>query len=135
MLAGGCLCGRVRYEAAGGVFSRSVCHCRTCQQAHGAPMVGWFSVKHAELMLQADAGALGEYRSSDHAVRRFCTTCGTPLFFDDSRYPDDLDIATASLDDPEAAPPEKHIWTRSQLVWVRLADGLPRYPKSSSADG
>ncbi len=128
MLTGGCLCGAVRYEAAGEPFGSSVCHCITCRRASGAPMVAWFSVKPGELRL---VGETTDYPSSSHAVRRFCGQCGTHLVFDDSHFPDEVDIATATLDDPEAVPPLKHIWTRSQIAWVRLGDGLPRHPESS----
>jgi hypothetical protein len=65
-------------------------------------------------------------------VRRFCPNCGTQLLFDDSRYPDEIDVATATLDDPAAVPPAFHIWTRSQLPWVKLADDLPAYPEDRS---
>lgn len=130
-LAGGCLCGAVRYEASGEPFNSAVCHCRTCQRAHGAPMVAFFSVKAANFRLLS--GELFDYASSDHAVRRFCRACGTQLLFDDSRYPDEIDIATASLDEPAAVPPGLHIWTMSRVPWVKLDDGLPVYPERSGS--
>ena len=128
MRAGGCVCGAVRYELSSDPYGAAICHCRTCQQAHGAPMVAWFSVRLVDFHM---TGELDEYRSSDHAVRRFCTACGTHLLFDDSRYPDEIDVAATTLDDPEAFVPRFHIWTRSQRSWVKLADNLPRHPESS----
>jgi hypothetical protein len=125
-LSGGCLCGQVRYTVNAAPYGSALCHCRTCQKAHAAPVVGFFSVRKADLQL---TGGLSEYRSSDHAVRRFCPNCGTQLLFDDARYPDELDVAIATLDDPAAAPPAFHIWTRSQVPWLQLADSLPRYPE------
>jgi hypothetical protein len=127
-LSGGCLCGAVRYETGAEPYGVGVCHCVTCRKASGAPMTAWFSVKTADLSL---TGELRDYRSSDHAVRRFCPVCATQLLFDDARYPDEVDVSAGSLDDPEAAPPEKHIWTRSQLEWVKLADGLPAFAEHS----
>ncbi len=93
-------------------------------------MVAFFS---AELGDFRSSGELADYRSSNHAVRRFCRSCGTHVLFDDSRYPDELDIATATLDDAEAAPPTFHIWTRSKLDWVRLADDLPAFTERSGS--
>ena len=128
MRAGGCVCGAVRYELSVEPYGAAVCHCRTCQQAHGAPMVAWFSVGEAAFRL---TGELGEIRTSDHAVRRFCRACGTHLLFVDSRYPGEIDVATATLDDPAAVAPRFHIWTRSQLPWVKLGDGLQAFPERS----
>lgn len=130
MLSGGCLCGAVRYETGGDPFNSGVCHCTTCRRAHGAPMVAWFSVRRDRFTI---SGELRDYRSSSHAVRRFCSNCGTQVLFDDSRYPDEVDITTASLDDPAAVPPAFHIWTHSQLSWVNLDDGLPRHPERSGS--
>ncbi len=129
MLTGGCLCGAVRYEADGQPFNSAVCHCRTCQLATGAPMQAFFSVRRSGFRL---TGALATYASSDVAERRFCPACGTQLLFDDSRYPDEIDIATATLDDAAAVPPTFHIWTRSQLPWVKLDDGLPKHRERST---
>jgi hypothetical protein len=126
MLAGGCFCGAVRYEAAGEPYSAAICHCTTCQKTSGAPMVGFFSVKRDGFRI---SGPLSEFRSSEHAVRRFCSACGAQIVFDDSRYPDEVDLTTISLDDPTAVPPTFHIWTRSRQPWVKLADGLPTYPE------
>ena len=128
MIAGGCLCGAVRYESDAEPYGAAVCHCTVCRRAHGAPMVGWFSLREDDLRL---TGELGEVRSSGHAVRRFCRACGTQLLFDDSRCPGEIDVAAATLDDPSLIRPRFHIWTRSQLPWVRLDDGLPAYPERS----
>ena len=130
MRGGGCVFGAVRYQVSGEPYGGAVCHCRTCQQVHGAPMVAFFSVRRAGFSI---TGVLGEVRTSDHAVRRFCRACGTHMVFDDSRYPDEIDIATATLDDPAAVPPQRHIWTRSQVPWIKLGDGLPTFAERSDA--
>lgn len=51
-----------------------------------------------------------------------------PLTFESDEYPDEIDVTTASLDDPEAMPPRDQTHTKTRLRWVRLADGLPTYP-------
>jgi len=128
MRAGGCVCGAVRYEVAAEPYGAAVCHCRTCQRVHGAPMVAFFSARKADVRL---TGELGEIRTSDHGIRRFCRACGTHIVFDDSRYPDEIDIATTTLDDPAPVAPRFHIWTRSQLPWVKLGDDLQTFPERS----
>jgi hypothetical protein len=89
-------------------------------------MVAWFTVPRAEFRLVL--GAPARFASSDRATRTFCPRCGTPLTFEADEYPDEIDVTTASLDDPEAMPPGDHTRTETQLRWLRLADGLPTYP-------
>ena len=127
-LTGGCLCGAIRYEARGGPYHRGYCHCVTCRRASGAPVVAWFSVKLPEFRLVQ--GEPKVFISSDHGERRFCGDCGSQLFFDDYRYPDEIDIATASLDDPNPVPPGFHLFTRSRIAWVKFGDGLPTFPEA-----
>jgi hypothetical protein len=89
-------------------------------------MVAWFSVPRAEYRVVA--GEPTRFASSPKAFRTFCPRCGTPLTFEAEYAPDEIDITTVSLDDPEAMPPADHTRTATQLSWVRLDDGLPRYP-------
>jgi hypothetical protein len=49
------------------------------------------------------------------------------LTFHSSRFPDEIDITLCSLDDPEQLQPKDHTHTSSQLSWVKLDDGLPRF--------
>jgi hypothetical protein len=132
MLQGGCHCGALRYETSDTPSHRVNCHCTTCRGTTGAPFVAWFTVPRAEFRLIQ--GAATRYRSSPQATRTFCPRCGTQLTFEEEDRPDDVDITTCSLDDPGKLPPQKHIFTRSKLAWVKLADGLPEYKASSSDD-
>jgi hypothetical protein len=47
--------------------------------------------------------------------------------------PDCVQVTLGSLDDPGAVRPDDHVWTRSQVSWLRVADDLPRFAGSSSA--
>ena len=89
-------------------------------------MVAWFTVPRTEFRLVA--GAPARFASSDRAERSFCPRCGTPLTFEGAAFPDEVDITTASLDDPEAMPPRDHTHTATRLRWLRLDDGLPTWP-------
>ena len=125
MLEGGCLCGFVRYRAQGIPFHETSCHCSICRRTSGAPFVAWFSVPSADFAFTA--GQPTRLRSSDHGTRSFCPRCGTPLTFESSRAPGELDVTTCSLDEPERVPPRDHTWTGAQLRWVEIADSRPRY--------
>jgi hypothetical protein len=125
MLRGGCFCGHVRYEGEGTPFHPTLCHCADCRRIAGAPVVAWFSLPSGGFHFTA--GQPSCFASSEKARRCFCPRCGTPLTFQDTGLPDEIDITTASLDDPELVPPGDHTRTRSRLSWMHLPDGLPRY--------
>jgi len=129
-LQGGCFCGAVRYEAHGEPFNSTLCHCIDCRKASGAPAIAWFSVRTTSLHWTASAPQ--RFRSSEHALRSFCPACGTTLTWHDERWLDEIDLATASLDDPELVPPADHTFVRSRLSWLKLQDGLPQYQKTRS---
>lgn len=125
MLTGGCCCGAVRYEADGEPFDLCICHCEICRRTTGAPAVAWFTVRPEDLRLTK--GEPARFASSATGSRQFCSTCGTQITFRDKRIPDEIDVTTASLDDPAAAPPVEHIWTRSRLPWMADLDRLPEH--------
>jgi hypothetical protein len=130
MLAGGCYCGAVRYEAGGEPIERALCHCSICRATTGAPAVAWFTVRRSDF--KYTAGAPKIFASTPKAVREFCAVCGTQLTFTHANYRGErIDVTTASLDDPHAAPPVEQIWTRSRLGWMT---GLDRLPERTMAD-
>jgi len=123
--AGGCLCGAIRYVARGTPSNQTHCHCETCRRASGAPFVSWATFPNAQFSFTA--GQPSRYDSSVRAFRQFCARCGTQLTFQLNGAPETIDITLASLDQPASVVPVDHIWTKRQIPWVKLADGLPRF--------
>jgi hypothetical protein len=130
-LAGGCLCGAIRYQISVEPRSADYCHCSMCRRAAGAPVVARLTVTMDSFAWTTGKPAV--YRSSQEAERLFCPKCGTQLALRDE--PHYLDVTLASLDTPEAVRPSYHIWTESRIGWFDTADGLPRYPGSPRAGG
>jgi hypothetical protein len=121
---GGCLCGRLRYEARDPIEA-GYCHCRLCQRSSGAPVLAWAGFPIARFSYSK--GAPESYRSSPRGLRDFCASCGTQIAFRDSATPTRIDVNVASLDDPAAIEPEYHIWIGSSVPWLHIDDDLPRY--------
>lgn len=128
-LEGGCLCGGVRYRIDAEPQDAGYCHCRMCQRSTGAPVVPWLTM--ASEGFAWTRGEPAVYRSSPGAERLFCPACGTQLVFRVIAEPQQLDVTLASLDDPEAVPPDHHSWTSSRIAWFDTRDDLPRYPEGS----
>lgn len=128
MVEGGCYCGAIRYRVTGTPFHATHCHCSICRRTTGGTLVTWFSVTRDGFRLLR--GEPRRFQSSAKGTRGFCAACGTQLTFEHADLPDVVDVTTASLDDPHAAPPKDHTHTSSRLRWLRLADGLREYRES-----
>lgn len=124
-VTGGCACGALRYEA-GPVQAVDACHCGQCRRASGTTPVVWATVASAGFRWVK--GEPRYYQSSDHGRRGFCAACGTPVIFDSSRWPKELDLTIGSLDEPEAHPPQRESFLRDKLSWVRADPALPQLP-------
>src|SRR3954447_2166605 len=124
IIPGGCLCGAVRYEAAGQPYNLTHCHCADCRRSSGAAFVTWSSFRRTEFRFTH-----GEARVLLWAgrVRTFCPTCGTPLTFLAAPDADEIDVTVCSFDHPETVSPADHAWIEDRLSWIRLADELPAY--------
>lgn len=125
---GGCLCGAVRYRARGRPLNVNHCHCRMCVKASGAPIVTWatFPLDAFDFTL----GAPTVRRSSAIAVRGFCAACGSALTWEGDANPGHIDVTVGTLDQPERVAPREHLWTEGAVPWLRIADDLPRHPRS-----
>ena len=73
------------------------------------------------------------YRSSPEAERGFCPHCGSTLTMHESVLEDRVQVCLGSLERPGDVRPDDHVWTDSQLPWLRIEDDLPRFARNSSA--
>lgn len=127
---GRCLCGSVTFEYSGPEIWRGHCHCESCRRATSSPFTTWFGVPKSACRFTGAEPSV--YLSSPGARRLFCATCGSPIAFESERWPGEMHLYAASLDDPADFAPEFHVNVAEQLPWIQLADGLPRYDRSSS---
>jgi hypothetical protein len=128
-LTGGCACGTVRYRMMSEPFDTGWCHCRTCQLVSGAPAMAFTTVLARDFRFEAGEEAIGTFRSSSFGHRQYCRSCGTCLTIHVEYQPDWIDVAAATLDQPDAVTPGFHIFWGSKVSWFNPGDGLPRYEK------
>ena len=127
---GGCLCNSIRYRFTGIPLAQSLCHCRSCRLASGAPSVAWIVVKRSDFAFLS--GDPVQFRSSPSVVRTFCGKCGTPLTYQHDESPDTIDVTTATLEAPEAFPPNREIWLEHKIAWEPLDENLQHFQRGSS---
>jgi hypothetical protein len=123
---GGCLCGAVRFRVELPVKWCAHCHCAYCRRAHGAAFVTWVGARASGFRLTTGEAALRWYASSPGARRGFCGACGSTLFFEGDRWPDEVHVVLANIDGEVTVPPRAHVFFDQHVAWVELGDGLPR---------
>ena len=126
--AGGCHCGATRYEVSGTPKHVALCHCSDCRRSAGAPMVAWAAFAEGELSIIK--GEPKTFNSSGAALRSFCGTCGSGLFYRNEQFlPGIVDIQSATFDDPGALPAGAHIQVAERIGWMETAHMLPTFER------
>src|SRR5690242_6137127 len=116
MLTGRCFCGAIRYETDGVPTNQTNYHCSICRRTSGAAFVSWFTVPANAYRITS--GTPARMKSSGHGMRTFCRECGTPLTFQSTNFPCEIDITTCSLENAEDVPPRDHTHVGEKLSWV-----------------
>ncbi|MDD1152141.1 GFA family protein [Pseudomonas sp. TNT2022 ID357] len=126
---GGCHCGRLRYQFSGPLRDIAHCHCSICRRVSGGLVTTWITLP-AQAFKWLE-GVPARYDSSASCARYFCADCGAHLALVTHLSPDSIDVTIATLDHPERAPADRHIWTESRLPWLRLDEQLPEEPEET----
>ena len=122
ILTGGCQCGAIRFAVSALPVKVSICHCRMCQKASGAPFASFADFDHENFTWTR--GKPAAFRSSSIAERDFCRDCGTPLTFRRVDGPR-IEIMTGAFDRPDRVIPTQQFGSESRLGWVVGVANLP----------
>ena len=131
-MEGGCTCRAVRYHLEGAPLIVHACHCRWCQRETG----GAFALNalyeadrvthlagEPEIVLTPSISGKGQ------RIAR-CLTCRVAVW---SNYPQAGPalrfVRVGTLDEPDRAPPDIHIYTASKQPWVVLDGRVPAVPE------
>lgn len=120
---GHCLCGAVSFVCEGAPNWQGHCHCESCRRNCSAPFTSFFGISHGKWRWSGIVPAL--YVSSPGTKRHFCPLCGTPMAYENIRWPDENHFYAASLSDPTVFNPTHHSHWQERLPWLHLNDGLP----------
>lgn len=105
-----------------------------CRRAHGAAYVTWVGVDADAFRVVSGEESLRRYSSSTPAVRSFCGTCGSPLFFQSDRWAGEIHVARASIPGSLDREAQAHAFFSERAAWVSVDDGLPRRGGPSGTD-
>ncbi|MEA2625896.1 MAG: hypothetical protein QOD06_1941 [Candidatus Binatota bacterium] len=135
-----CHCGGVCYEVGVDPVDAKICHCRSCQTLHGAPMQ-WAAIFHKrDVRMTRGVEHLRFYSGVlRRAVREppckvSCVLCGTPIADEGRRmwlaFPTLFEFS-AKGEIPEAFRPTCHIFYGQRVADVD--DGLPKWSGHKNA--
>ena len=121
---GGCLCGKLRFEASGLPYRVGMCHCLDCRKAHG-------SLFHASAIFPAEAVTL-QGEAKVYAGRHFCPHCGSTVF---GRSDDEIELNLGSMDAPDQFTPTYELWTIRREHWLPALPGANQYEGNRHSPG
>lgn len=133
LLVGGCLCSRVRFQAAQAPLRTLACHCKFCQRLTGSSF-------YVESIFPVDAVAFNDAEihtfehTSDTSGKtvyvHFCPACGTTLGLTFERWPEIRAVSRSCFDASNAIGIDAHIWTQSAQAGVVLPSGVDCFAQS-----
>ncbi|MBP6013993.1 MAG: GFA family protein [Alphaproteobacteria bacterium] len=140
---GRCLCGKVRFEI--GVPARWTWydHSKASRQAHGVTYVGCWK---SRVRITKGATHIARFEHEQtRTTRDFCTSCGTPLFYERAHSPPMINIPRA-VRHPRRPRTLYHIAIKQSPKWACRAKPLvplkgsgvwerPRRKKRSDTEG
>jgi hypothetical protein len=125
-LEGGCDCRQVRYRIESAPLVVHCCHCRWCQRETGASFALNAMIEAERVTITAgEPHAVDTPSASGKGQKIFrCPKCHVAVW---SNYagagPAVRFVRVGTLDNPDALPPDLHIFTASKQPWLVLPAG------------
>ena len=130
VVAGGCLCGAVRFEVDPPFLRAGHCHCSRCRKHSGTFGLTQARVARAQFRLLLGAEKIRVYGKGEGAVKAFCVDCGSSLF--GGTWPDgpQVSIRMGAFDGDPGIRPQFHTFVGSRAPWDEICDALPQYEEA-----
>lgn len=131
-LEGGCDCRFVRYRMESAPLFVHCCHCRWCQRESGTAFALNAMIEADRVTLLAGEPLVVDTPSASGKGQRIarCPRCHLAVW---SNYAGGGDLVrfvrVGTLDDPDALPPDIHIFTSTRQPWVQLPADVPAMPE------
>lgn len=129
-IEGGCDCKTIRYRVTSAPLIVHCCHCRWCQRESGASFALNAMIESDRVVCLGAEPELVDTPSNSGRGQKIarCPRCRIALW---SHYagsgPVTRFVRVGTLDNPDALPPDVHIFTASKQPWVVLPSGAPAF--------
>ncbi len=133
--AGGCACGKLRFEARSQPVFQNHCHCRECRKRSGTGHSSYLTFAgRAEIAIDGEAkGWRVAGESGNGKVHAFCPDCGAPVFLTFEAMPDLIAIHAGALDRPELFQPQAVTYGVGAPPWDVMDAALPVFERMPPA--
>jgi hypothetical protein len=135
-LRGRCTCGALHYEITEKPLFVHCCHCRWCQRETGTAFAlnAMIETKHVNLLKGAPETVPTPSESGKGQKIVRCPACKVAVWSHYAGAGDQIAfVRVGTLEDPDALPPDIHIYTSSKMPWVVIpqdATAVPEYYSS-----
>ena len=142
IIRGSCLCGGVRFEVDPPFIQANHCHCERCRKHSGTAVCTQARVLRERFRLLQGRELIKVYGSASvrdsgatakvtkrHAVKAFCSNCGSSLFGGDWPNGPQVSIRMGAFDDDPGIRPQFHTFVADRASWDTITDDLPQYPE------
>jgi hypothetical protein len=128
-LAGGCLCGKVRYAIDGEQVFAGSCHCRDCQKLTGGGYLPVLAFAESDVTL---SGAPKYYTKIADSGKRgfegFCPECGSRVCAKSESMAGLILVTAGTLDDPAQFRPQMHVYASRAQAWDLMDPAVAQVP-------
>jgi hypothetical protein len=129
-MAGGCLCGKLRYELDGEPTLIGKCYCTDCRKESGTGHMTFISFPADAMTISGEVRTFTCKGDSGNAViRSFCPSCGTTIAGHPTILGDVKAVRAGTLDDPSGLVATVAVYGSRAPAWDQPPAGIMVFPE------
>lgn len=125
---GRCTCGEVEYELTAAPMFVHCCHCSWCQRETGSAFAINALIETENVVVRRGCTETITVPSNSGMGQNICRcpSCKTALWSQYGAAKDNVCfVRVGTLNNPNACPPDIHIFTSTKQKWLQLDDSVP----------
>jgi hypothetical protein len=122
-----CSCGQLSLFCRGAPAKVSVCHCDACRRRTGSAFGISAFFRREEVTVTGQDKSFTRDADSGHSVTfHFCPDCGSTVYWEPSRKPDMIGVASGAFADPDMPMPDQSVCDGRRYPWVVFPDAMAK---------